>query len=287
MKKYFLLILALLPSLAFTQQTTDDYKIVETKTGKIISLDDLVKSLEKTNVLVFGEEHNDSIGHLVEAGIFQKMLLAYPGTALSLEMFSTDVQPVVNEYLLGLISEKNFIKEAKAWNNYNDYKPLLELAKNNHAEVIAANVATRYSNAVSMSGLEKLQQFPAASKQFLPPLPIDTATGRYHEKFIETLGGHDMGSMKIFQTQNLWDASMAWSVAKYVKLYPKKKVLQINGRFHSDERIGVVAQLKKYAPKLNVSNISCFTVDGTDDGNLKKYELLGDYIIITRPAKAK
>jgi len=287
MKKYFLLILALLPSLAFTQQTTDDYKIVETKTGKIISLDDLVKSLEKTNVLVFGEEHNDSIGHLVEAGIFQKMLLAYPGTALSLEMFSTDVQPVVNEYLLGLISEKNFIKEAKAWNNYNDYKLLLELAKNNHAEVIAANVATRYSNAVSMSGLEKLQQFPAASKQFLPPLPIDTATGRYHEKFIETLGGHDMGSMKIFQTQNLWDASMAWSVAKYAKLYPKKKVLQINGRFHSDERIGVVAQLKKYAPKLNVSNISCFTVDGTDDGNLKKYELLGDYIIITRPAKAK
>jgi len=287
MKKYFLLILALLPALAFAQQTTDAYKIVETKTGKTISMDDLVKNLEKTNVLVFGEEHNDSIGHLVEAGIFQKMLLAYPGTALSLEMFSTDVQPVVNEYLLGLISEKNFIKEAKAWNNYNDYKPLLELAKVNQAEVIAANVATRYSNAVSMSGLAKLDEFPAASKQFLPPLPIDTATGRYHDKFIETLGGHDMGSMKIFQTQNLWDASMAWSVAKYVKQYPKKKVLQINGRFHSDERIGMVAQLKKYAPKLNVSNISCFTSDGTDEGNWKKYESLGDYIIITRPAKSK
>jgi len=287
MKQYLLLILALLPSLVFAQQTNGTYRIFETKSGKTITVDELVKNLEKTNVLVFGEEHNDSIGHLVEAEIFQKMLSAYPGTTLSLEMFATDVQPVVNEYLLALISEKNFIKEARAWNNYNDYKPLVELAKLNHAEVIAANVATRYSNTVSMSGLAKLQEFPAASKQFLPPLPIDTATGRYHDKFIETLGGHDMGGMKIFQTQNLWDASMAWSVAKYVKLYPKKKVLQINGRFHSDERIGMVAQLKKYAPKLNVSNISCFTAEGPDEGNAKKYESLGDYIIITRPAKAK
>jgi len=268
-----------------TGQATPAYEIFDTKTGKTISTDELVKALKKVDVLVFGEEHNDSTGHLLEAEILGKMIRSYPSTALSLEMFSTDVQPVINEYLLALISEKNFIKEAKAWNNYKDYKPLIELAKTAHTDVIGANAATRYSNAVSMAGLDKLKDFPAASKSFLPPLPVDTAAGRYHDKFIETLGGHDMGSMKIYQTQNLWDASMAWSVAKYAKLNPGRKILQLNGRFHSDERLGIVAQLKKYAPNLSVANISCFSAESADAKDTAKYAGIADYVIVISQAK--
>jgi uncharacterized iron-regulated protein len=280
-KKLLFLAWVLTPAALFAQNTDQSYKIFETKTKKNITVEELVKNMKNVDVLFFGEEHNDSIGHLLEADIFSKMILSYPGTALSLEMFATDVQPVLNEYLAAVISEKNFIKEARAWNNYKDYKPLIELAKQNKAEVIGANAATRYSNAVTFSGLEKLNDFPAASKAFLPPLPIDTATGRYHNKFVETLGGHDMGGMKIFQTQNLWDASMAWSIAKYAKLNPKKKIFQVNGRFHSDEHLGTFAQLKKYAPKLNLVNISCFA--GKDDvqPDWTKQAELGDYIIIT------
>jgi uncharacterized iron-regulated protein len=268
-----------------TGQATPAYEIFDTKTGKTISTDELVKALKKVDVLVFGEEHNDSTGHLLEAEILGKMIRSYPSTALSLEMFSTDVQPVINEYLLALISEKNFIKEAKAWNNYKDYKPLIELAKTAHTDVIGANAATRYSNAVSMAGLDKLKDFPAASKSFLPPLPVDTAAGRYHDKFIETLGGHDMGSMKIYQTQNLWDASMAWYVAKYAKLNPGRKILQLNGRFHSDERLGIVAQLKKYAPNLSVANISCFSAESADAKDTAKYAGIADYVIVISQAK--
>ena len=284
-KRAFLLICLCLPAVLFAQQTTSSYQVFETKTGKNISIDELVKNMKDIDVLVFGEEHNDSTGHQLEADIFAKLSTSYPSTALSLEMFCTDVQPIVNEYLANVISEKNFIKESRAWPNYKDYQPLIELAKTNKTAVIAANVATRYSNAVSLSGLEKLKDFPAASKAFLPPLPIDTATGRYHEKFVETLGGHDMGSMKIYQTQNLWDASMAWSIAKYAKLYPKKKILQINGRFHSDEKMGIVGQLKKYAPKLNLATISCFSGGITTTDDWKKYTVLGDYIIVTHSAK--
>ncbi|QNK61477.1 ChaN family lipoprotein [Pedobacter sp. PAMC26386] len=284
-KKLLLLAWVLIPTVLFAQNTNQSYKIFETKTKKSISLEELVKNIKNADVLFFGEEHNDSIGHLLEAQVFSRMIIAYPGTALSLEMFATDVQPVINEYLASVISEKNFIKEARAWNNYKDYKPLIELAKQNKAEVIGANAATRYSNAVTFSGLEKLNDFPAASKVFLPPLPIDTATGRYLEKFIETLGGHDMGGMKIYQTQNLWDASMAWSIAKYAQLNPKKKILQVNGRFHSDEHLGIMGQLKKYAPKLATVNISCFTGKDSEEPDWTKQTILGDYIIITNVIK--
>jgi uncharacterized iron-regulated protein len=98
-----------------------------------------------------------------------------------------------------------------------------------------------------------LTQLPESSKAFLPN-DIDTLTGPYYEKFIGLLGGHGMGSMKIYQTQNLWDATMAWSIAKFAKANKGKKIFHVNGRFHSDEKLGTFAQLKKYAPKVKALN---------------------------------
>lgn len=260
------------------------YEIFDSKAGKSITITELVSRLNTTDVLVFGEEHNDAAGHLLELQIFSQMVRQYPGTALSLEMFSTDVQPVIDEYLLGIITEKNFIREARAWDNYADYKPLIELARSEKAAVIGANAATRYSNAVSFYGLGRLNALPEASRAFLPPLPIDTATGRYHEKFLETLGGHDMAGMQIYQTQNLWDATMAWSVAKYAKQHPGRKILQLNGRFHSDEKLGMVAQLRKYAPALRLTTISCLPAAEEMEEQARKTGRLADYLLITQKA---
>ncbi|MCZ4222280.1 ChaN family lipoprotein [Pedobacter rhodius] len=282
--KFSLFIIGLfIPAILLAQHNSNNYKIFDVKKHKTISLDEMITDMNKADVLFYGEDHNDSIGHYLEAEILKKLNEKYPKkTALSLEMFHTDTQPVVNEYLAGLISEKNFIKEGRAWPNYKDYRPLIEYAKENKIEVIGANAATRYSNAVTKDGLEALKSFPKTSLAFLPPLPIDTATGRYNEKFSETMGGH-MGAMKIYQTQNLWDATMAWSIAKFVKEHSGFKVFQLNGRFHSDEKLGTLAKLQKYAPKLQILNISSFSDESFDNPDWEKFKNLGDYIIITNP----
>ncbi|WP_316737646.1 ChaN family lipoprotein [Pedobacter aquatilis] len=283
--KFQLITFSILCSFAcYSQQIESNYKIYDVKKQKIISVDDIISDMDKADVLFFGEEHNDSIGHYLEATIFKKLSEKYPKkSALSLEMFHTDVQPIVNEYLADLITEKNFIKEGRAWNNYKDYKPLIEYAKINKIDVVAGNAATRYSNAVTKGGLDVLKNFPKTSIDFLPPLPIDTATGRYNDKFTETLGGHSMGPMKIYQTQNLWDATMAWSISKYLKTHKGFKVLQLNGRFHSDEKLGTLAKLQAYTPKLQILNISAFSDESFDNPNWDKHKNLGDYIIITNP----
>ncbi|MBC6112037.1 ChaN family lipoprotein [Pedobacter fastidiosus] len=283
--KILLLIIAItLPFGIFAQNINPTYKVYDVKKQKLISLDDIVSDMSKADVLFLGEEHNDSIGHFLEAELFKKLNEKYPQhIALSLEMFHTDVQPIVNEYLAGVISEKNFIKESRAWGNYKDYRPAIEYAKQNKLSVIAANAAARYSNAVTMGGLDVLKGFPESSKAFLPPIPVDTATGRYNEKFTETLGGHNMGSMKIYQTQNFWDATMAWSMAKFAKANKGIKIFQLNGRFHSDEKLGTLAKLQKYAPKLKILNISSFSDESFDKPDWGKFKTLGDYIIITDP----
>ena len=74
--------------------------------------------------------HNDPTGHQLELDVLQKLYqINGKKQALSMEMFEKDIQQVMNEYLQNLIREKNFIKEARAWNKYTDYKPIIEFTK--------------------------------------------------------------------------------------------------------------------------------------------------------------
>ena len=288
MKRLLFIALIILPFFVHSQDVNQHYKIYDVQKQKTINLDDIVAAMGNANVLFFGEEHHDSIGHYLEVTLLKKLAVAYGNkVGLTLEMFHTDVQPVIDEYLAGMITEKNFIKEARAWNNYKDYRPMVEFAKSESINVIGGNAAARYSNAVTRNGLEVLAKFPADSKQFLPPNAVDTATGRYYEKFIGLLGGHGMGAMKVYQTQNFWDATMAWSIAKFAKANKDKKIFQVNGRFHSDEKLGTYAQLKKYAPKLKALNIAAFSSDDFANPNWEKHKDLGDYIILTDPKVKK
>lgn len=287
MKTILTLFITLCPALLFAQNYQQHYKIYDVRNKQVVSVQEIVKDAAQADILFFGEEHNDSIGHNLEAEIFRKMNEAYPGkVALSLEMFHTDVQHVMDEYLLGLITEKNLMAEGRGWKNHKDYRAMVDYAKTNKLDVIAANAPTRYTNAVTRSGLQALDQFPKDSKSYLPTLPIDTATGRYYEKFSELMGKH-MGSMKIYQSQNLWDATMGWSMAGYRKKHKDTKIFHVNGRFHSDEKLGTLAQLKKYSPKLKILNISCFYDDSFKSPNWDEFAKLGDYIIVTDPAVKK
>jgi len=220
----------------------------------------------------------------MELTILQKLIAKYPGkVAFSLEMFETDTQPVLNEYMKGLIREKNFMTDARAWPNYTkDYRPLIELAKANKIDVIAANAPARYTNRVTRLGLGSLADLDATGKAYLPPLPVDTATGRYYDKFGEIMGGHaSMPGMQIYQSQNLWDATMGWSIARYLTAHKNTKVFQINGGFHSEEKLGAVAKLKKYAPNVKVLNIASVSGADLSKPDWSKYSKLADYVILT------
>jgi uncharacterized iron-regulated protein len=286
MKIASIVILLLLPITTFCQDIlASHYKIYNTQTQKQVAIDDIISSMDKADVLFFGEEHNDSTGHQLEFILLKKLTEKYPGkAALSMEMFETDCQTVLNEYLNGLIREKNFKTDARVWFDYKSYKPMIEFAKSIHMTVIAANTPARYANMVNRLGLTSLEQLDAMGKSYIPPLPIDTATGEYVEKFNKIMGGHSsMPGMQMYQAQNLWDATMGWSIAKFVKTHRDYKVLQINGGFHSEEKLGAAAQLKHYAPKARILNIATYSDDSFDNPDWSKFNQMGDYIILTDP----
>ncbi len=269
---------------------TVHYKIYDTHTKQIITIDKIAAALADADVLFFGEEHNDSAGHYLEAEIFKALHKQYGEMlALSLEMFETDNQLALNEYLTGFIPEDRFAKDVRLWSNYKDYRPLIEYAKQNNIPVIAANPPRRYVNLVSRRGMRSLDSLSKKSKKFLPPLPYDTLSGRYREKFLDVMkGSPGGGSSNIYYSQSLWDAGMSYSIFRFWKKNRHKKIFHCVGRFHCDEKLGTLAQLQKRKSKLKILNISCFSDASFSNPDpmaigWEKFSKLGDYVILTNP----
>ncbi|HEY6063266.1 MAG TPA: ChaN family lipoprotein, partial [Chitinophagaceae bacterium] len=203
--------------LAGQDKIEDHIKIYDTRTRQITTVEKIAEDCQRANVLFFGEEHNDSAGHYMEHIIFEALHKKFGNDiSLSLEMFETDNQTPLNDYLAGFIPEDRFSKDVRLWSNYKDYRPMIEYAKKNNLHVIAANPPRRYVSMVSRRGMRSLDSLSRDAKRFLPPLPYDTLTGRYREKFMETMkespGG---GSPNIYYSQSLWDAGMSYSIYKY------------------------------------------------------------------------
>ncbi len=296
---YFSLLFLLTANISFAQSMEAHYRIYSTLENKEVNLPAIAESMKRYDVVVFGEEHNDSVTHFLENRLLEDLYKHYGNkVVLSLEMFDRDVQTVMNEYLADAIRERNFTKDARVWNNYVDYRPMVEFAKTHNLDVICANAPGRYTNLAGRKGQQALAQLPKTSKQYFAPLPYATATGKYLDKLQDVMGhstpvatdsstqkkaGLPGGDFDFIAAQSLWDATMAWSIAEYFKKHKKSKILHINGRFHSDEKFAIITQLQGYNPNIKALVISSGTDEAFPNIDWQKHQALGDYIIITNP----
>lgn len=271
--------------------------------GRPVTLRAIIDSLDGADVLFVGETHDNAVAHLLEAELLRltdERFGAASGrrrdVALSLEMFERDVQTVLDEYLAGLISERHFLLSSRPWRNYEtDYRPLVEYARERRLPVIAANAPARYVSRVSSGGTESLGALSKeAAKSWLPPLPFPPASEAYAAKFRRFMTGgataaaaaqaSPHGSLHLLEAQTLRDASMAYRIAEFLKRGRDPLVVQVNGAFHSEERMGVPEQLARYRPKARAVVVTIVPEDGFPAFDAASLGRLGDFVIITDPA---
>ena len=277
-----------LMSFSISAQTTEaNYRIYDTA-GNAADLQQIVSRIENADVIFLGENHDDATAHTLQLEIFKRAVEKYAAqrqVALSLEMFERDVQIVLDEYLKNLITEKKFLDDSRPWGNYKtDYRPLVELAKEKKLDVIAANAPRRYVNMVSRMGRDSLKQLSPETKKWLAPLPYGESSQAYGDKFNALMGKMpeaNMGLNKILASQTLWDATMAFSVSKFLKKTKNPLVVHLNGAFHTENRLGTVEHLLKYSPKARVLVVTMRYEDEFTKFDKAKHTGLGDFVILT------
>jgi uncharacterized iron-regulated protein len=271
------------------QISDSNYRIYDAG-GKAATISQIIEAAGKSDVVFLGENHDDAVGHFLQAEFFKKIRETFGekrSVALSLEMFERDVQIVLNEYLSDLITEKKFLDDSRPWNNYKtDYRPLVEYAKQNNLSVIAANAPRRYVNMVSRGGRETLEKLSPDAKRLIAPLPYAQASEQYSKKFTALMGGAgssgaNHGVSKILDSQTLWDTTMAFSISEFLKKQKNALVVHLNGSFHTENRLGTAEQLLRLNPKAKIVVVTIRYEDDFTKFDKVKHENLGDFVILT------
>jgi uncharacterized iron-regulated protein len=252
------------------------YTLFDSK-GKAVSYDNLLKAAKESDIVMFGELHDNPIVHWLELELTKDLYADKKDKlVLGAEMFEADDQVILNEYLAGKISESTFKDEAKLWGNYGtDYKPLIEFAKANKVPFIATNVPRRYANMVYKRGLTCLDSIDAEGKKFIAPLPIAyDSTVRAYKEIFENAGGH--GGQNLPKSQAVKDATMSHFILQ--NWSPGKTFLHYNGAYHSNNHSGICWYLTQSNPKLKILVISATTQENVDS-LIDDGQGLGEYII--------
>jgi uncharacterized iron-regulated protein len=273
MKSIFALLLSSF-FLFSSAQNKPSYLIYD-QNGKKACYKDVLNSSQKSDVLLFGEYHDNSVAHWLELEItkdlFGKKLLV-----LGAEMLEADNQNQVNQYLKGEINQKKLDSTARLWPNYKtDYKPLVDFAKDNKIDFIATNIPRRFAILVFKNGFEALDKLSEEEKSWTAPLPIlyDANLPGYH-KMAQEMGGH--GGENLPKAQASKDATMAYFISKNRK--ENALFIHYNGSYHSDNFEGINWYLKQQNPAIKIVTIA--TVSQNDITKLES-EYIGkaNYII--------
>lgn len=290
-----------------------DTILVNTAGNKVVTLEQAADDLATYDVVFFGELHAHSGNHLSQMRLFQALYDRNPVITLSLEQFERDVQPIVDQYMAGEIGEKVLEEDGRGWPNYkSSYRPLMEFAKEHGLPVIASEAPKDAVVCVGRKGPEIIDEIPMPDRSWLAA-ELHVEEGPYMDKYkafiaqSSTHGGSsekagksddeqeavamdpkmaeimEAMTMKSFSAQVLRDDTMAESIAMHLGANPGRKVMHMNGAFHSASHLGTVERLKMRMPELKIAVINPVAVQNTAaPGWTAEDAATGDYLLLVQ-----
>ncbi len=210
----------------------------------------------KSDVVYVGETHDQALDHLAQLEALKAMRIARGSKiAVGFEMLDQTLQPVLDDYAAGNISENDFLAKTgweKEWGfDFKLYKPLFDFIAANHLRALALNVPREVVAKIARQGLGSLD---ADEKRYLPENVTVTQHKKYNEYLKASFAGHgDSPMAKMFTMENYlasmaaWNEGMGARVADFVNANPGYEVLVIAGNGHLMYNAAMPASVKARA----------------------------------------
>jgi len=250
-KALVIIVFQLLFTAAFSQD--NPAYVLYNSNGEKVSYKQMMETLDKADITLFGEFHNNPISHWLQLETTEDLKVSNE-LILGAEMFEADNQAELDLFLAGKIDGKALDTLARLWPNYKtDYAPLVDFAKDNQIKFVATNIPRRYARLVHKGGFESLDNLAREEKLWIAPLPIeyDPELPGY-KKMLGMMHGR-MGN-NLPKAQAIKDATMAYFILKNYK--PGSLFIHYNGAYHSENYEGILHYLKKKAPDLKYATIT-------------------------------
>lgn len=275
------------------------FRVVETATGSTVPFSAVVARAAAADVVFFGEQHDDPETHFLELALLEGIGQRHAQVILSLEMFERDVQPQLDRYLAGAISEDEFLANGRPWPRYaTDYRPMVQLARARGWKVVAANIPRPMASAISRAGMKVLDTLTSFDRRNAAATMGCPTNDAYFRRFSDEMGGHSAGGgpptaadsaasramiERFYEAQCAKDETMAESIWRSLSSVPRGTVvMHVNGAFHSDFGQGTAERVRRRAGDLRSLLITALPVTDPATARLGNEGAKADYVVFTR-----
>lgn len=277
-------------------QDRPNFCIMGSQSGKAFQSEAAFKSIVwKSDVVYVGETHDQPLDHMAQFEALKAMKIARGSKiAVGFEMLNQTLQPVLDEYAAGKLTEEEFLAKAdwkKEWGfDFNMYKPLFDFIIANKLRALALNVPRKVVGKIARSGLESLTP---EEKQYLPEKVEINQHKKYNDYLKTSFGSHDDSPIaKIFTLENhlasmaAWNEGMGSRIAAFLNGNPGYSVLVITGNSHVLYNAAIPASVKARVKDVRQASFYTETAAKCPEKMPKEHKDMANYIwYINHPPK--
>lgn len=173
---------------------------------------EVLRDAAAQQVVLLGEAHDSAEHHRWQLHVLSQLLVQRPQLVIALEMLPRRVQPVLDRWVAGELSEDAFLRESEWRETWGVdaalYLPILHFARMHRVPLVAANVDRALTRAVSEQGFDAVPEAaregiakPAAAAPGYVNLLWQTAAEHMPDGKLPTAGRADPAFERLVEAQ--------------------------------------------------------------------------------------
>lgn len=222
--------------------------------AKTLRGDEVLAAAARRAVVLLGEAHDSAEHHRWQLHAIAALHQLRPNMVLGFETFPRRVQPALDRWTAGELSEAEFLAQSD-WRNVwrvdpQLYMPLFQFARMHRIPMVALNVESSLTRDIAQKGLDSIPPEhregvgrPAAPTEayldWLLPIHAEHASGKGARR-----DRNDAEFRRFVESQQAWDRAMAEALAAATKRPGNPLVVGVMGSGHIVHGYGVPHQLK-------------------------------------------
>lgn len=208
----------------------------------IVPLARAIAEVAPGTAVFVGEIHDQASHHWAQLALIRALRLAGHEVAIAVEVFRADYQPVLDRWVAGDLSERQFVPVYhRNWSDWDHYAEIFRYARAEKIPMAGLNVSREIVRQVAREGFSSLSEEQLGQ---LPPVTcnVDPAYRAFIRRSFHFPEKSDKDFEYFCEAQLTWDSAMAWHLRRYREANPGRTVVVIAGSGHAWKR-GIPARL--------------------------------------------
>jgi len=220
----------------------------------LIDASALLDRVVVNSAVLLGERHDQAAHHRWQLDTLRALHQRRPELVLALEMFPRRVQPSLDAWVRGELSEEEFLQQSD-WDNVwrfdaELYMDIFRFARTHRIPMRAVNVEADFTRTVSRSGFDATAESmrEGVSRPATPRPEYEQWLERIYSMHPPSTRSRDANTARralahFIEAQLVWDRSMAQGIGEAIRAHPEALVVGLIGSGHLVHGYGVPHQL--------------------------------------------